>query len=116
MADAVRINRAAAMLLAVRHGGAVVRGLGDAAPADEAEAWAVQQEVLLRRNGRIGGYKCATPAGKAPSAALLDAAGLHPSPARWPVATARRSASRPRSPSASGATCRRARRPMRARR
>ena len=86
MADAVRINRAAAMLLAVRHGGAVVRGLGDAAPADEAEAWAVQQEVLLRRNGRIGGYKCATPPGKAPSAALLDAAGLHPSPARWPVA------------------------------
>ncbi len=86
MADAVRIRRAAAMLMAVRHGGAVVRGLGDAAPQDEAEAWAVQQEVLRQRGGRIGGYKCATPPGKPPSAALLDASGLHAAPARWPVA------------------------------
>jgi 2-keto-4-pentenoate hydratase len=85
MADDVRINRAAAMLLAVRHGGAVVRGLGDAAPVDEAEAWAVQQEVLRRRGGRIGGYKCAWPAGKPHSAALLDASGLKPAPATWPV-------------------------------
>ncbi|MGG5822232.1 2-keto-4-pentenoate hydratase [Falsiroseomonas sp. HW251] len=73
------------MLLAVRQGGAVLRGLGDGAPADEAEAWAVQLEVLRRRDGRIGGYKCATPQGKPTSAALLDARGLKTSPASWPL-------------------------------
>lgn len=80
-----RIAKATAMLLAVRLGGAVVRGLGDGAPVDEAEAWAVQREVLRRRDGRIGGYKCATPAGKPTSAALLDARGVKASPTSWPV-------------------------------
>jgi len=83
--DSSRVDRAAAMLMAVRLGGAVARSLGDAAPTNEAEAWAVQREVLRRRQGRIGGYKCATPPGKTPSAALLDAAGIKPSPAQWPV-------------------------------
>ena len=78
--------RAAEILLAVRHGAPPVPGLGDAAPRDEAAAWAIQREVLRRMGGRIGGYKCATPAGKPPSAALLDAAGLRTAPAHWPVA------------------------------
>jgi 2-keto-4-pentenoate hydratase len=60
-------------------------GLGDAAPLDEAEAWAVQRAVLQARGGRIGGWKCATPAGKPPSAALLDAAGIRQGPTRWAV-------------------------------
>lgn len=83
--DDPQVTRAADILLAVRRGGAAVPGLGAAAPADEAQAWAVQRAVLRARGGRIGGYKCATPPGKPPSAALLDAAGLHPSPARWAV-------------------------------
>ena len=83
--DSSRVDRAAAMLMAVRLGGAVARSLGDAAPANEAEAWAVQREVLRRRQGRIGGYKCATPPGKAPSGALLPAAGIKAAPTRWPV-------------------------------
>lgn len=84
-ASSPRVAKAAAMLLAVRHGGAVVRGLGDGAPVDEAEAWAVQLEVLRRRGGRIGGWKCATPAGKPTSAALLDSSGLKAAPASWPL-------------------------------
>jgi 2-keto-4-pentenoate hydratase len=78
-------RNAADLLLAVRQGGAPLPGLGMAAPADEASAWSIQREVLRRRDGRIGGYKCATPTGKPPSAALLDAAGIVASPARWPV-------------------------------
>ena len=80
-----RIARAAEMLLAVRQGAPPVTGLGNEAPKDEAEAWAVQRAVLRLRGGRIGGWKCATPPGKPPSAALLDAAGIHQGPARWPV-------------------------------
>jgi 2-keto-4-pentenoate hydratase len=79
------VVRAADLLLAVRHGGAPIAGLGDAAPADEAGAWAVQREVLARRGRRIGGYKCATPAAAPPSGALLDARGIVASPAKWPV-------------------------------
>jgi 2-keto-4-pentenoate hydratase len=75
--------RAAEMLLAVRQGAAPIAGLGDAAPTDEAGAWAVQREVLARRGGRIGGYKCATPAAAPPSAALLDARGIVASPTTW---------------------------------
>ena len=83
-------QRAAEMLLAVRNGGAAIAGLGDAAPADEAAAWAIQREVLRRTGGRIGGYKVATPEGKPPSAALLDAAGIRSSPARQAVPKAGR--------------------------
>ncbi len=85
MPDTARLHQAAATLLAVRHGAPPVVGLGAAAPRDEAEAWVIQREVLARRGGRIGGYKCATPPHAAPSAALLDARGIVASPAAWPV-------------------------------
>lgn len=83
--DATRIARAAELLLAVRRGGAAVGGLGDAAPHDEAEALGIQQEVLRRRGGVIGGWKCATPPGKPVSQALLDVRGIVQGPARWAV-------------------------------
>lgn len=85
MTDDTRTLRAAELLLAVRQGGPPAHGLGEVAPVDEAGSWAVQREVLRRLGGRIGGYKCATPAGAPPSAALLDARGIQASPARWPV-------------------------------
>ncbi|WP_270938082.1 2-keto-4-pentenoate hydratase, partial [Falsiroseomonas oryzae] len=50
-----------------------------------AGAWAVQRAVLQGLGGRIGGWKCAMPPGQPATAALLDAAGLRTSPARWPV-------------------------------
>jgi 2-keto-4-pentenoate hydratase len=75
------------MLMAVREGRSPpLAGLGAAAPATEAEAWAIQRGVLARLGGRIGGYKCATPPGKPPSAAALNAACIKPSPTPWPVA------------------------------
>lgn len=73
------------MLLAVRRGGPKLAGLGDAAPRDEAGAWAVQQAVMAGLGARIGGWKCAAPPGKPPSGAMLDASGIRPAPARWPV-------------------------------
>jgi len=85
MPDHNRLNQAAATLLAVRHGAPPIVGLGAAAPRDEAEAWTIQREVLGRRGGVIGGYKCAMPPRGAPSNALLDARGIIASPARWPV-------------------------------
>lgn len=81
--DTTRIAQAAALLFGVRQGGAKLPGLGAAAPAAEAEALAIQREVLQRRGGRIGGWKCATPPGKPVSQALLDARGILPAPARW---------------------------------
>jgi 2-keto-4-pentenoate hydratase len=81
--DAARVARAAGTLLAVRDGAAPVSGLGDAAPRDEAEALAIQQEVLRRRSGTVGGWKCATPPGKPVSQALLDARGIVAGPAQW---------------------------------
>lgn len=82
----ITVAAAADMLLAVREGRSPrIAGLGAAAPRTEAEAWAIQREVLRRLGGRIGGYKCATPLGKPASAALLDAAGLRAAPVQWPV-------------------------------
>lgn len=88
--DTTRIARAAAMLLGVRQGGVKLPGLGDAAPAEEAEALAIQREVLQRRGGRIGGWKCATPPGKPVSQALLDSHGVRPGPAGWDMPAAGR--------------------------
>lgn len=89
MADA-STNAAADLLMAVREGRSPrIAGLGEAAPRDEAGAFAVQREVLRRLGGRIGGYKCATPPGKAPSAALLNAAHIRPAPTAWPVTQGR---------------------------
>lgn len=90
MPDTQRLDQAAATLLAVRHGAPPVAGLGAAAPQDEVEAWAIQREVLARRGGTIGGYKCATPPHAPPSAALLDARGILPAPARWLVPPGRK--------------------------
>ncbi len=81
------MDEAIAMLMAVREGRSPpLAGLGAAAPTTEAEAWAIQRGVLARLGGRIGGYKCATPPGKPPSAAALNAAFIKPSPTPWPVA------------------------------
>ncbi|MDN3567145.1 2-keto-4-pentenoate hydratase [Paeniroseomonas aquatica] len=77
---------AADLLLAVRQGGPRLAGLGAAAPRTEAEVWAIQQEVLRRTGGRIGGYKCAAPPGKPASAAIMAASGLRPSGSTWTVA------------------------------
>ncbi|MDO9708841.1 2-keto-4-pentenoate hydratase [Paracraurococcus lichenis] len=78
-------QQAADILMAVRQGGPRVAGLGAAAPRDEATAFAIQREVLRRRGARAGGWKCAAPPGKPTSAAMLDAAGIRPGPATWPV-------------------------------
>lgn len=80
-----RLVRAAELLVGARRGGAPVPGLGESAPRDEAEAWVIQRLVLQAMDGRIGGYKCATPAGKPASGALLDARGILTAPARWPT-------------------------------
>jgi 2-keto-4-pentenoate hydratase len=79
------VLRAAEALLAVRVGAPPIPGLGANAPADEAAAWAIAREVLRRRGGTIGGYKCATPANGPASAALLDARGIKAAPVTWPV-------------------------------
>jgi 2-keto-4-pentenoate hydratase len=76
---------AADILLGVRQGRPKVASLGAAAPANEAEAFAIQRAVLAAIGGRIGGYKCAAPPGKPASAALLNAAGLRSAPTAWPV-------------------------------
>jgi 2-keto-4-pentenoate hydratase len=85
MPETTRLDQAAATLVAVRHGAPPIVGLGAAAPHDEAEAWTIQREVLGRRGGRIGGYKCAMPPRGNPSNALLDARGIVAAPAVWPV-------------------------------
>ena len=77
---------AADLLLAVRQGGSRIASLGAAAPTTAAEVWAIQREVLRRMEGRIGGYKCAAPPGKTPSAAIMAAGGLRPTGGRWAVA------------------------------
>jgi 2-keto-4-pentenoate hydratase len=79
------IQQAADILVGIRRGAPRIAGLGAAAPREEAEAWAIQREVLKRLGGRIGGWKCAAPPGKPTSGAMLDAAGLRPAPARWPI-------------------------------
>lgn len=78
-----RANAAAAVLLGVRRGGAKLRGLGDLAPADMAEAFAVQRAVLAGIGGTVGGWKCAAPPGKDPTAAIMNGAGIVAGPARW---------------------------------
>ena len=79
------VQRAAERLLAVRAGGPRLADLGDAAPTLVSDAWAIQRAVLDGFGGRIGGWKCAAPPGKPTSGAMLDARGIKPSPATWPV-------------------------------
>lgn len=80
-----KIEQAASILLAARQAGTAVAGLGDAAPANEAECWAIQLAVLKRLGGTIGGYKCATPPGVPTSAAIVAAAGMRRAPTSWAV-------------------------------
>ena len=77
--------QAAELLMRARQGGARIAGLGDAAPQDEAAAFAIQREVLRRLGASIGGYKCAAPPGKPAAAAIMADTGLRPSPARREV-------------------------------
>ncbi len=80
-----KIEQAASLLLAVRNGGPALAGLGAAAPATEAESWAIQREVLKRLGGTIGGYKCAAPPGQPTSAAIVAASGIRRAPTSWAV-------------------------------
>lgn len=82
MADETTTGAAAA-LLAVRRGAPKLAGLGALAPADMAGAFAVQQAVLAGLGGTIGGWKCAAPPGKDPTAAIMNGAGIVAGPARW---------------------------------
>ena len=79
------VTRAAGKLLAVRAGAPRIPDLGDAAPDEEAQAWAIQRAVLAGIGGTVGGWKCAAPPGKPTSGAMLDARGIRPSPCEWPV-------------------------------
>lgn len=83
--DSGKIQQAAGILLTVRNGGPAVAGLAVAAPTSEAEAWAIQREVLRQMGGTIGGYKCATPPGMPSSAAIVAASGIRVAPASWTV-------------------------------
>jgi 2-keto-4-pentenoate hydratase len=83
--NTANIEQAAGILLAVRSGAPTVAGLGTAAPATEAECWAIQRDVLKRLGGTISGYKCAAPPGMPTSAAIVPAAGIRRSPASWTV-------------------------------
>lgn len=78
-----KVDAAAAALLAVRGGAEKRAGLGELAPVDMAEAFAVQRAVLAGLGGTIGGYKCAAPPGKDPTAAIMNGAFIRPAPARW---------------------------------
>lgn len=83
MNDQDRIAHAVGLLMCARAGGPKAPNLGPAAPRDEAEAWAIQRAVLGATGGSIGGYKCATPAGRPASGAALDARGILRGPARF---------------------------------
>ncbi|WP_149535792.1 2-keto-4-pentenoate hydratase [Siccirubricoccus phaeus] len=78
-----RITQAAQALLAARQGAPKAANLGAAAPTSMAEAFAIQRAVLAGIGGSIGGYKCAAPPGKDPSAAIMNGATIRPSPATW---------------------------------
>ena len=81
-----RIERAADLLFAARGTGAKLDRLpDDAAPADAAEAWAIQQAVARRMGAATGGWKAGIAPGKPPGGALLPEAGLLAAPARFPL-------------------------------
>jgi len=80
-----KIKQAASILLAARQAGSPTVGLGGAAPATEADTWAIQRVVLAGLSGSIGGYKCATPPGMPSSAAIVALAGIRSAPSNWAV-------------------------------
>jgi 2-keto-4-pentenoate hydratase len=83
MAQQDKIGRAAALLAEAHRTGTKLPGLPEAdAPADTAEAWAVQRAVLALRGVAIGGFKAAVPKGADGFGAIMPASGLRASPAR----------------------------------
>ena len=77
------VLRCARILAYARQTGEPVAGLPDeAAPRNEAEAFAIQRAVLELGGDTVGGWKCATLPGQAASAACLGRAGFLDSPAR----------------------------------
>ena len=83
------ITRAIEKLVAVHKGGAPIANLGDAAPGNEAEIFAIQRGVLKALGGAIGGWKCATPPGKPTNFGIMAAAGARKSAGCWGVANTR---------------------------
>jgi 2-keto-4-pentenoate hydratase len=77
-----RIGRAAARLAAAHRTGEKLPGLPpEDAPADAAEAWAVQRAVLALRGVAVGGFKAAVPPGQPGFGAIMPADGMRASPA-----------------------------------
>ncbi|MFN9337515.1 MAG: 2-keto-4-pentenoate hydratase [Alphaproteobacteria bacterium] len=83
------ITRAIEKLVAVHKGGAPIANLGDAAPGNEADIFAIQRGVLKALGGTIGGWKCATPPGKPTNFGIMAASGARQSGGRWGVANTR---------------------------
>jgi len=83
------IARAIEKLVAVHKGGAPIANLGDAAPGNEAEIFAIQRGVLKALGGSIGGWKCATPPGKPTNFGIMAASGARTSGGRWQPANTR---------------------------
>jgi 2-keto-4-pentenoate hydratase len=83
------IARAIEKLVAVHKGGSPIANLGDAAPGNEAEIFAIQRGVLKALGGSIGGWKCATPPGKPTNFGIMAASGARTSGGRWQPANTR---------------------------
>ena len=83
------IARAIEKLVAVHKGGSPIANLGDAAPGNEAEIFAIQCGVLKALGGSIGGWKCATPPGKPTNFGIMAASGARTSGGRWQPANTR---------------------------
>lgn len=83
------IARAIEKLVAVHKGGAPIANLGDAAPGNEAEIFAIQRSVLKALGGAIGGWKYATPPGKPTNFGIMAVSGARQSGERWGVTNTR---------------------------
>lgn len=78
-----RVRRAAEILAEARRSGTPLSDLPEAAaPGNEAEAWAIQREVLRLLGLTVGGWKCAAPPGRPQSGACIAREGFLTSPAR----------------------------------
>ncbi|MFM7612342.1 MAG: hypothetical protein ACKO9A_26140, partial [Alphaproteobacteria bacterium] len=79
------ITHAIEKLVGVHKGSAPIANLGDAAPGNEVETFAIQRGVLKALGGTIGGWKCATPPGKPTNFGIMAASGARQSGGRWGV-------------------------------
>src|SRR5262252_3669339 len=78
-----QIARAAGRLVGARRTGTLLDGLpADAAPANVAEAHAIQDAVTARLGGSVGAFKAMAPATGEPTRGVIYADTIHPSPAR----------------------------------